>query len=171
MSRWRRIAPNILLGAGLMLALSACGFILRPMSTSLSTGGGYESNGERIYFSATSDRGTRVRSSGGPSFGGMMMGRLACASCHGSDGAGGQHWMHMQPMDAPDIRWSVLASAEHGGHGEHGEGEAPYDEASFKLAVREGLTSGGEPLSREMPRWEMSDADLEDLIDFLKTLY
>lgn len=136
----------------------------------------YASNGERIYFTATSERGTVIRPIGGFRFGGMMMGRLTCASCHGPDGRGGTHVMHMDVMEAPDIRWRVLASGEHGGHGdgeehadEHGEAEA-YDEEAFARALREGIAPGGHQLSPEMPRWQISDEDLKDLIEFLKTL-
>ena len=76
-------------------------------------GGVYASNGERIYFTATNDRGKRITYTGGPAFGGMMMGgQLTCASCHGSDGSGGPHFMHMQLMDAPDIRWAALAGPD-----------------------------------------------------------
>ncbi len=161
---------SVLIGLGLVLALSACGSLPRSLATGWLPVGGFESNGERIYFTGTSDRGDRIRPSGGPYFGGMMTGPLTCASCHGSGGTGGEHYMHMRLMDAPDIRWSTLASGEHGDHEEHGEGETPYDEPSFNRTVREGVTPGGETLSGEMPRWEMSDADLEDLIGFLKIL-
>lgn len=80
--------------------------------------------------------------------------------------------MHMQTMDAPDIRWDTLSSREHGGHDEADEAveELPYDEESFRRALREGITPGGERLSSNMPRWEMSDEDIDDLIAFLKTL-
>lgn len=161
----------IMIGVGLALGISACGFLRSPSSFDSILGGDFESNGERIYFTATTERGTRVRSRGGPSFGGMM-GRLTCASCHGSDGRGGIHWMHMQPMDAPDIRWSTLSSAEHGNHGDHDETDdyLAYDDSSFKKAVLEGIAPNGHNLSSSMPRWEMSDADLEDLISFLMTL-
>lgn len=76
--------------------------------------------------------------------------------------------MHMESMDAPDIRWETLSSPEHGGHDEadEDEEELPYDEASFMWALREGITPGGEQLSSDMPRWEMSDEDMEDLITF-----
>jgi hypothetical protein len=80
--------------------------------------------------------------------------------------------MHMQAMDAPDIRWGSLTGGEHGEHGsdsEQGEGE-PYDEEAFKRAVREGIGPGGHRLSADMPRWRMSDRDLEDLIAFLQEL-
>jgi hypothetical protein len=82
--------------------------------------------------------------------------------------------MHMQVMEAPDIRWSTLASGAHGDHAEHGEGEdeaaIPYDFETFKGAVTQGISPGGRPFSSDMPRWGMSDADLEALIAFLKTL-
>jgi mono/diheme cytochrome c family protein len=89
----------------------------------------------------------------------MMMpgGRLACASCHGPDGSGGVHSMGMmQTMDAKDIRWSTLL------------GE--FDAEKFRLAVTEGQDPDGTQLSRDMPRWNIGNDDLADLIAFLKTL-
>ena len=135
--------------------------------------GSFDSNGERIYFSATSDRGTPISYTGGPVMGMMMMGgRLACVSCHGVDAKGGIHAMHMEMMNAPDIRWSAL-SGEH--HDEH-EGEAEhhhhenYDFDAFRNAVERGIHPDGEALSKNMPRWQMSDADLQDLMSYLKSL-
>ena len=81
--------------------------------------------------------------------------------------------MHMQRMDAPDIRWSTLSSEAHGGHDggdEHSESEIAYDETAFARAVTEGITHGGAVLTRDMPRWQIGEADLQDLIAFLKTL-
>jgi hypothetical protein len=42
--------------------------------------GAFRSNGERIYFTATSERGTEITYTGGPASSGWMMmgGRLAC---------------------------------------------------------------------------------------------
>lgn len=137
-------------------------------------GGRYASNGERIYFSGTSANG-RISSSGGDVGGGMiggqgmMGGQLACADCHGPDGRGGPHVMHMTSMDAPDIRWSALTEAEHGA--EEGEMEhPPFNEETFKRAVTQGLDPGGTPLAPAMPRWRVSDEDLDDLIVFLRGL-
>ena len=141
-------------------------------------------NGRRIYFTGTNWRGERIAYQGGPAFGGMMMGNggLSCASCHGPDGRGGRHFMHMAVMDAPDIRYAALAGEEHaeapGGDGHEGaeadpgdgHGEAAYDLEVFRLAVVEGRHPNGEPLSPDMPRWRLSDQDLADLLAFLKTL-
>jgi len=128
--------------------------------------GAFRSNGERIYFSATSERGDPITYTGGPDLGGMMMsGRLTCASCHGPSAQGGRHIMHMQVMDAPDIRGSALAEEEH----EEGHEEG-YSLETFRMAVVEGRHPDGEPLSAEMPRWSMSDEDLSDLFDYLMSL-
>ena len=123
--------------------------------------GAFGSNGERIYFTSTSERSTEITYAGGPASNGWMMmgrdGRLACASCHGPDGRGGEHSMGMmQVMDAPDIRWSVL------------EGE--FDPEKFRLAVVEGEDPDGTQLNTDMPRWNIGNDDLADLIDYLKTL-
>jgi cytochrome c oxidase subunit 2 len=145
--------------AGLFLA--ACGSSAPPVS-SPGTGwgtGAFRSNGEQIYFTATSDRGTAITYTGGPISNGWMMGggQLACASCHGTDGRGGVHSMGMmQTMDAKDIRWSVL--------------EPEFDAAKFKLAVTQGQDPDGTQLKTDMPRWNISDQDLADLITYLKTL-
>jgi len=103
----------------------------------------------------------------------MMMGmgsNLACVSCHSSDGRGGIHTMHMDVMDAPDIRYNALSSEgeEHGE--EHGDEHGGYDLDAFRLAVIGGVHPDGEPLSREMPRWRMNDEDLVDVFEYLQSL-
>jgi hypothetical protein len=160
-----------------LLLLAAC----VPRSAPVGRGGtawgqgAFDSNGERIYFTATSERGGRITYTGGLGIGGMMMGgTLACASCHGPTGRGGQHIMHMQVMDAPDIRWSALVGEAGEGHGdegdEHGGDAADYDLETFRLAVVEGKHPDGEPLDADMPRWTMSEEDLSDLLEYLKDL-
>jgi len=159
--------------------LSACGIIQwretfpnNPIDSSqfLSS---YDSNGERIYFTATNDQGERIPYSGGPAFGGgMMMGTsVTCASCHGADGRGGVHTMHMQVMDAPDIRYDVLISEgeEHGDDG-HTDDHNEYGLDEFRRAVVDGEHPDGESLNQDMPRWSLDDDDLADLFEFIKSL-
>jgi hypothetical protein len=62
----------------------------------------------------------------------------------------------MQEMDAKDIRWSTL--------------ENEFDTEKFRQAVVEGKDPDGTQLSTDMPRWNISNEDLTDLIAFLKTL-
>lgn len=174
----KKIIPLFVLGS---LLLAACGsypysgMSSRGMEPSFSNSrsGTFSSNGERIYFTATNDRGEYISYTGGPASGGMMMNSyLTCASCHGTDGRGGIHYMHMDRMDAPDIRYSALLN-DHDDDGDHEEEEAPMDEYTldtFRNAVVLGQHPDGDSLDRDMPRWDMNDADLADLLDFLKTL-
>lgn len=167
-----------LLASSLLLACSlffqAPNIIQKDETTLSGVEGASVGNGERIYFTATSTRGGRIRYAGGPNFGGMMMGSyLTCASCHGPEGRGGLHQMHMQLMDAPDIRYVALSS-ETGEHGheenEHNDDHGEYGMEAFRKAVVEGQHPDGEPLSREMPRWQMREEDLADLFAFLKSI-
>lgn len=145
--------------------------ILRPAKTP-EEGQGALASGERIYFTATNQDGDRISYRGGPNFGGMMMGSyLTCAACHGPEGRGGTHLMHMQVMDAPDIRYAALngETDEHGDEEHHGEG-GEYTLEDFRQAVVDGKHPDEESLDRDMPRWQMSDEDLADLFAFLKSL-
>lgn len=133
--------------------------------------GSFDSVGEQIYFTGINQDGDRIRYSGGPSTGMMMGGVLSCASCHGPDARGGRHVMHMEVMDAPDIRWSVLVGEGHEEEDDHAhEHGGGYDLATFRRAVVEGEHPNGEPLSDEMPRWRMSDESLEALATYLQSL-
>ena len=163
----KRVASLVLVS----MFLAAC---TAPWGTTQRSGtawgpGSFDSSGERIYFTAINDQGERIRYRGGPDLGGMMMGGyLTCASCHGPDARGGVHVMHMQTMDAPDIRWSALAAhEEEEAHEDEHEG---YDLETFRLAVVEGQHPDGEPLSSDMPRWQMDDRDLADLAAYLQSL-
>jgi mono/diheme cytochrome c family protein len=110
-----------------------------------------------------------------------MQGGMTCANCHGPDGQGNRY-LAMGQVVTPDIRYSTLAGHEEEDHAEgedtdadHGEEEAehghiPYDEASIKQAITQGIEPDGEPLNSFMPRWSMSDQDLDDLVEFLKML-
>jgi cytochrome c oxidase subunit 2 len=130
--------------------------------------------GARIYFTAASDRGTAISYTGGPDTGGSMMGGgmmgggggwLTCASCHGPEGRGGIHTMHMRLMKAPDIRYAALATMS-----ELKGRSRPYDLEDFRKTVANGRHPDGEELDSDMPRWQMSEADLGDLFAFLKSL-
>ncbi|MHB8867286.1 MAG: c-type cytochrome [Thermoleophilia bacterium] len=102
---------------------------------------------------------------------GMMGGSgLGCADCHGRDGRGGRvSMMMMGSFEAPDIRWSTLTSTEM----EHAEGEAahpPFDRDSFARALRDGVEPDGGELKSPMPRWRVSDAQVDALIEYLQGL-
>ena len=70
----------------------------------------------------------------------------------------------MGRLDAPNITYTALTSEK--GEDEH----EPFTDELIKTAITRGLEPDGERLSDNMPRWQMSDRDLDDLIDYLKTL-
>ncbi len=132
-----------------------------PLGPYLGPDGDFESNGQQIFLTGVSRRGV-VRISGGPIW--FQMHGGGCATCHGPDGRGGTVTM-MGRLEAPDITYENLTSEseaeEHGG--------VRYTDALIKRAVTRGIDAGGDRLNSNMPRWRMSDADFDDLLDYMKT--
>lgn len=120
----------------------------------------FRSNGERIYYTATSESG-QIPFTGGPRW--LAVHGGGCVNCHGPDGRGGTV-VPMTSEVAPDIRLPTLTSEEHGGD------HAPYTEETIRRAITQGIDPEGERLSYVMPRWRMSGEDLDDLISYLRTL-
>jgi hypothetical protein len=81
--------------------------------------------------------------------------------------------MMMSYFDSPNITWHVLTQEEdheeEAGQEVHEE-HPPYTEVTLKRAIAEGVDPAGERLDDEMPRWKMSEQDLDDLVEFIKTL-
>ena len=135
-------------------------------------------NGERIYFTSTTLDGAQIPYRGGPDFGDMMMGNyLTCAACHGPTGQGGRHVMRMQTMDAPAITYDALQgeSGEHAAEegdetDEHAGEEGAYGMEDFRVAIVEGKHPDGDSLDESMPRWDMDEEELRDLLSFLKSI-
>ncbi|MCL5291740.1 MAG: cytochrome c [Actinobacteria bacterium] len=118
----------------------------------------FSSNGERIFFAGRNSRNAIDFRKGPPWF---QMHGGGCVVCHGSDGRGGRVPM-MGGFTAPDIRYKTLTMPH--------DDEPAFTNATIKRAITEGKESDGSDLSGNMPRWRMSDADLNDLIGFLKSL-
>jgi mono/diheme cytochrome c family protein len=131
----------------------------------------FKSNGEEIYFTGDSSSGDTISYSGGFT---MMHQRTTCANCHGPEGRGGKvTMMMMRRFDVPDITWDKLTQEEHHeekqGQEEHEE-HPPYTEETLRRAITKGIDPAGEPLDKVMPHWQMSERDLDDLVEFMKTL-
>lgn len=120
-------------------------------------------NGERIFKTGYNVDGERIAFDAGAHWLQMLGG--GCAACHGDDGSGAR-WAMMSIQTAPDIRYSHLTEDEHA----EDEGHPPYDEELLARAIREGLNPAGETLSWPMPRWDLSDRDMADLIEYLRML-
>ena len=127
----------------------------------------FASNGERIYYTGISGRTGPIPTTGGPMW--MAHGGVGCLACHGVQGRGGVPVM-MGTAIPEDIRYEVLTKSEH----EKGKGEMEhpsYTDALIKRAITQGVDPAGKPLDWTMPRWQMGDADLNDLLAYLKTLH
>lgn len=125
--------------------------------------GSFDSPGERIFYTGEGTDGDRISRSGG--FG--MMSSGGCVTCHGTDGQGGAFGGMMGGrLNVPDIRYSTLSEP----HEEDGEQQDGWSDEDIARAVREGEEPDGDELSRYMPRWDMSDDDMDALIDYLKEL-
>lgn len=129
----------------------------------------YDSNGERIYYSGISERTGPIAFQGGPMW--LAMHGGGCVNCHGVSGSGGVPVMMGTAIPA-DIRYAALTEEEGGAHGREAEREAhpPYTDELIKRAITQGLDPAGKALDWTMPRWQMTENDMNDLIAFLKTL-
>lgn len=139
---WGMMGPGGATGNGMMGPRGMTRYMMRDFSKSK-----YKSNGERIFLTGRSAKGT-VDSN----FGMMQVG---CANCHGADGSGGV--VFPDGAESADIRWAALSD----------EG---MDAEDVKKAITEGIDEKGEPLSEWMPHWTMNKRDLDDVTAYLKTL-
>ena len=119
----------------------------------------YSSVGERIYLTGVGADGQDIsRNAPAVSQGSLMMGGGGCGSCHGADGRGGTiKMMTGTAVKAPDITYDALIK----------EG---FTDATIGRAIRDGLDESGKPLADAMPRWQMSDADVDAVIAYLRQL-
>lgn len=90
---------------------------------------------------------------------------LPCINCHGADGRGLDD---TDAAPAPDINWHVLTQS--GGHRHPNRKHQPFDDASLARAITRGLDPAGNKLDATMPRYAMADADMADLIAYLKQI-
>ncbi len=129
------------------------------MGGSGSATGTYASEGERIYLTGVGIDGRDIsRTAPAVSQGSLMMGGGGCGSCHAADGRGGTIQMMMgTAIKAPDITYDALIK----------EG---FTDSTIHTAITDGLDEAGKPLDEAMPRWQMSDADLDATVAYLKIL-
>jgi len=96
-------------------------------------------------------------SSGTPEYGKYMVALGACTDCHKQNLAGGAI-----PFASEGTPWAANLTPA---------GElSKWTQAQFIAALREGRHPGGGNLHDEMPRYNMTDEDLEAIFMYLKTL-
>ena len=115
--------------------------------------------GEWIFQTGTDPSGQPIAYSGG-----MMMG-APCASCHGAEG----HGLRTPMFISPNITYRNLTDPAgmlepDGSHG------MKYTDDLIRRAVTQGIDAEGKPLAWPMPRWQLTDANWNDLLAYLKTL-
>jgi cytochrome c553 len=82
---------------------------------------------------------------------------VGCARCHGTFGRGGPVPGNSWSAFAPPITYDDLVTAG-------------YTDAGIGVAVRRGVDAHGRMLSVMMPRWDLTDRELSELIAHLKAL-
>ena len=129
--------------------------------------------GEAIYRAGTLATGEALE--GVNAAGASMRGAAAaCINCHRRSGLGARDGRNLIPPITGRYLFRPRGGYPNGtdvGYvdGFHGERE-PYTEATLARAIREGLDSSGKPLNPLMPRFQLGDADMAALTDYLKRM-
>jgi ABC-type branched-subunit amino acid transport system substrate-binding protein len=90
---------------------------------------------------------------------------LPCKNCHGADGRGAEDYTDVAPLN---INWYAMVQS--GPHAHSKRSHAAFDEASVARSIVDGLDPDGNALDPAMPRYNISDDDMADLIAYLKVM-
>ena len=88
---------------------------------------------------------------------------IVCANCHGADGKGGREGNIVMA----DITYGTL-SRPLPASPPWNKARAAYTDALLARAITQGVDSSGQQLDSSMPRWILSDPELQDLLKYLK---
>lgn len=118
--------------------------------------------GKMIYFKGRAQSEVIARLPGGDA---ALSGRnFACANCHGIRGLGGREG----GLRVPPIDWNALVSPSSAAS--LGRPRRGYDASALKRAIVDGINASDVALGAEMPRYQMSDRQLDDLISYLQIM-
>jgi ABC-type branched-subunit amino acid transport system substrate-binding protein len=90
---------------------------------------------------------------------------LPCINCHGADGRGADDYVGVAPLN---VNWYALASS--GGHQHALRAHTRFDELSLARAIILGKDPDGNDMDKAMPRYDMAQEDVQDLIAYLKVM-
>jgi ABC-type branched-subunit amino acid transport system substrate-binding protein len=124
-----------------------------------------ESRGKQIYVQGTSSTGRQILAYVGEAPLEVPGSAMACGNCHGLDGRGKPEG----GIDPSNVTWEAL-SKPYGVTRPTGRNHPAYTERGLQLAITRGLDPAGNKLLNVMPRYQMSQGDLEDLVFYLKRL-
>ena len=112
--------------------------------------GGSIANGRAIFESGKDSDGVQIVAQPPP----PLYGR--CAACHGANGAGGVRFP--DGAVSADLRHAALS-----------EGAHPYTLPLLERAISTGIDNDGKPLDPVMPRWQLSQRDLNNVAEYVLT--
>ncbi len=143
-------------------------FLVLVFVTSISTTHAAELSeqalrGKQIYVHGESESGTPINaivSRGGAAIAASI---LPCVGCHGDDGKGRPEG----GVVPADITWNKL-TASYGHEHAYGRSHPAFDEKSVAVAIITGQDPANNSLDAAMPRYDMSQADMADLIAYLQ---
>jgi len=90
---------------------------------------------------------------------------LPCSNCHGMRGEGNPEG----GVDPSPLDWSSLTKS-YSVEFDNGRKRKAYDKLSLKRAIEAGIDPSNNELDLVMPRYSLSDDDVEDLISYLKII-
>lgn len=120
-----------------------------------------QERGRRIYLTGESASGAAILATtdGGEPFAASL---VPCGSCHGEDG-GGRAEGGVRPA-------AVTAEALSRDATVNGRTRPAYTRPLLKRAIGLGYDSGGNALHRAMPRYQMTQEDMADLLEYFEVL-
>ena len=143
------------LASCLALTILLCGQLYAANKASIETG-------RAIYQFGKTDDGTAMLEGAGGSAPAEL---FPCANCHGERAQGKKE----TGLVAPNITWPQLQRAYRRDL-DGGRKRNPYDFESIKRLVTNGVSSDRDILSGVMPRYRLSDLEIESLILYLKQI-
>lgn len=157
-------------------------FYLAVLLVLVSAGAAYAADpavaaGERIYLDGALPAGAALRGTREES-GSAEGAVVACVNCHRRSGLGSAEGSTSIPpitakylyarAGARPVRQAGTSVTLAGADSD--KGRAAYDDLSLAAAIRSGAGRGGRELRHVMPRYQLDDASMAALIDYLKTL-
>lgn len=136
-----------------------------PSSVVASALTAQEKRGKEVYLRGTSASGQEIMAYLGEASLEVPASTMTCAGCHGFDGQGKPEG----GVTPSNITWEALTKSYGVTHAS-GRKHPPYTERAVELALTRGLDPAGNRLMNVMPRYQMSRADMADLVAYLKRL-
>lgn len=122
-----------------------------------------ERRGKQIYMQGTSQSGKEILAYLGESSLEVPGSAMPCANCHGLNGKGKPE----SGVDPSNLSWESLTKPYGLTHAD-GRRHPAYTERGLELAITRGTDPAGNKLLNVMPRYQMTRADMADLIAYLK---